>query len=254
MKKLSNLISNLVLVYIILSILIVILLSVLSYFISPYTNTNNFFIDISYIFINSLISILLVGLLWQLVEKKIFAQELFNLAKISNNLKESGISFYYDSFLDISWDDKLNESKQFKIFFTYGLTFIEHNRIKIEKAIKNGLEVDVFYPNFKSKEIINELSLRFNKQDDPTWLTGKINESILLLKDLGANVYLFDGNITNSYYLFDNIAYISFFNHNIKKKSVPCFEAKKDGKLFKFITEEIKSIESRSKTFDEEQL
>lgn len=246
MSKIISVISKNMYIYAFVLFIIVILLTIFSNYISIYTNSNNAFIDIIYVFTNSLISILSLGVLWQLIEKKLFAQELFNLARISTNLKDSGVSYYYDSFLDINWDSQFNQSKQLKIFFTYGLTFGQNNRIKIENAIRNGLEVSIFYPNYKSEVIYNELTVRFNKQGDPNWLVSKINESIELFKSLGAKVYIFEGNITNSYYMFDNYSYISFFNHDIQKKSVPCFEVKKDGKLFKFIQQEIQSIESRS--------
>jgi hypothetical protein len=252
-KKIREWVSKNLLWTIVIILLALVTLATISLNISNEVNKGNFGIDIIYLLLNTTISVLIFSLLWQSLEKRLFAEDLLNLAKISSNIQDSGIISYYDSFLDIEWDRQFYESKNLQMFFTFAITFGQHNRVKIEKAISKGLKVEVYYPNIKNKVILDELNSRFD-QTDPNWTYNKVRESIKLYKDLGASVYMFNGNISASYYLFDNIAYMSYFNHNNKKKTVPCIEVKKGGNLFNYINEEMSIITKRSELINEEQL
>jgi len=222
------------------------ILGFISYLLSTQQDNGNFIISILYNLVNNAISVVIFGLIWQIFEKRFFASDIFDLANLSNNLVTAGISQYYDSFQDIDWKDQFLESKNLDMFFAYAITFSKNNRKRLHDAKESGMKIRVFYPNYESQVILDELDYRFSKPLGERITHLKITESIQFYKELGAEIYIFEGNILSSYYLFDNIAYISFFNHKKTQDSVPCFEVKKNGLLFNYISNEIKEIKERS--------
>lgn len=195
--------------------------------------------------ISTLITTSFIYILWDIIGRKKFLNNIFNLFDISDNLTESGIEYYYSTFEDIDWIKILEQSKHIEIFFTYGNNFIKKtNELITSKSKAKKLEIDVYFPNFNDSVILKELNKRFEITEDTDVTKQKILDSMKFFRDIEANVHIYKKNITSSYYIIDDeIGIISFFAHkNDKYANVPAIQTRKEGQLFKFIRTEIDSI------------
>lgn len=215
---------------------------------ASYVNDGNFFIDLIYLILNSLISVLIFNIFWNLYSKKDFAIEVIKLTKISENLTEAGITHYYKNFKDLNMKTAFQNSKNASIFVAYAYSFTSYNEEKMKEYVEKGNNLRVFLPDFRNPEVISSLNTRFNINDS----YARIKTAISNYQKIGAQIFLFNGALTSSYYIFDDIGYISFFNHELEKGYVPCIEVIKDGLLYKFLNYEIDNIESRSTIYESE--
>lgn len=184
----------------------------------------------------------LVNVLWELFAKISFTDYLLNLVRISNNISNSGLDTVYINFLDIRWDTELKHTKSFTAVFTYAETWRKTNRASLESFIKNNKTkaMKIIVPDPEDKEIMDEFDRRFNYEEGET--KHRIEDCIDFFYKMEACIFLYHGSIQASYYLLDDIAFMSFFNHSKVQGEVPALKIDIGGNMFNYIQNEIKSI------------
>ncbi len=206
------------------------------------------------IFINILpatASITGVAAIWEAFSKRSFAKEVLELTDVSCSYEKSGIIAVYDNFTDIDWIDKFKYAKEVTIFFSYGSSWRSENRKSLQHLKKENAKINVILPNYKDDSIVDNLNRRFNysnyaKKGSAYSNKNVKNEIIQAEQDFknkyGANVYLYNGTITSSYYLIDDICIFAPFNHSKEQGSVPAIECKKDGVWYKYCKKDLDDI------------
>lgn len=195
----------------------------------------------------TLIPVFLVSGAWEGLTKRSFANEVLNMAGISDNLIKSGIIHYYENFSDIEWKKEFKNVKKVKIFFSYGYSWRNNNRAVLQELIKQGGELTVILPNYENKDICDELdrSFKYGKFSDALQISStkdKIIESKIFFEKIGAKVLLYDNTIRSTYYLYDDKCIFAPFKHGTEKLSVPAFKGIKGGTFYEFCNREINSI------------
>lgn len=197
----------------------------------------------------SLVAVLLASICWDIIIKNRFAEQLFNLAGISESMKKSGIEEINMDFGNIAWATELNGARNIEAVFTYSTRWGSNNTKVFKELIQSGCQIDLFLPDPENKRVIESLDQRFCQTDSKE----KIKAAIEYYLDLGFTVFLYDGCFQNSYYKTEKTAIMSVFNH---KKSqgrvhevVPYFKVNTKGELYKYISSEIDSIRKYSKQF-----
>lgn len=183
--------------------------------------------------------------IWDFVAKKEFAQEILNLAHISNNITESGITYIYGDFLTINWNEILELTNKLIIAVSYANTWREANRIKLAQIASSKDALTVYLPDYGNNDVLTELSRRFNITVDDVY--KKIKESSMAFRELGATVFLYSGSFQTSFYLADNEAIMAVFKHKKQKSTVPAIRINKSGGLYSFIESELEAIKNNSK-------
>jgi len=183
--------------------------------------------------------------IWDFVAKKEFAQEILNLARISNNVTESGITYIYCDFLTINWSKILEPTNKLIIAVSYANTWREANRIKLAQIASSKDALTVYLPDYNNNDVLTELSRRFNITIDDVY--DKIKESSMAFRELGATVFLYNGSFQTSFYLADNEAIMAVFKHKKQKATVPAIRVNKSGGLYSFIESELEAIKNNSK-------
>lgn len=203
-------------------------------------------------FISTVLSLAVVFVFWEVGGKRSFAKDILDLAKMSNNIVDSGIEYFYEDFKQIEWEKELKYKKNLKVAFSYGYTWTNDNRQTLEKFIEDGGTLQVFLPDYKDNKIISCLAERFpNPEDNEDYtaednVRNKIKGSIVSFKKLGATIYLYNGTYQSTYYLYDDTGIMASFNHKKTKSYVPAIKAKQGGQLFNFIKSEINVINEQS--------
>ena len=195
-------------------------------------------------FIGAVQTSILATALWDYLAKKAFAKEMLELANISSNASESGLLYVYKDFLDIEWSKILENTKTLKLAVTYANTWRESNRAKLKAFIEAGNTVTVFLPDLHDDNVKKKLALRFETTSQA--IEQKILTSYEGFMTLGATILLYKGCFQTTYYLFDDKAIMSVFNHKKEKGTVPSILVSKAGSLYKYINDELNAIQKRS--------
>lgn len=184
----------------------------------------------------------LVNVLWELFAKISFTEYLLDLVRISNNISKSGLDTVYINFVDIQWDAELHRSKNLTAVFTYAETWRKSNRFYLERFLKENKHnsMTIIVPDPENSVIMDEFDRRFNYEVGET--KRKIEDCIDFFIKMNASVYLYNDSIQASYYLLDDIAFMSFFNHEKTQGDVPALRVDKSGNMYNYTQREINCI------------
>lgn len=194
-------------------------------------------------------TVILANVLWELIAKQNFALSLLRLVKISENIEQSGIETVYIDFLKIDWEAELRRTKTLTTLFTYAATWRESNRAALTNFLqgkghkRHVMKAIVPDPNIEVN--MDEFDRRFNYPKGET--KKRIEDCIDFFSKMNAQVFLYNGTIQSSYYRFDNVCFMSFFNHSKEKGIVPAIKAEKGGNFYNFICNDIDAILRQSK-------
>ncbi|MBV1756500.1 MAG: hypothetical protein KMY55_01530 [Dethiosulfatibacter sp.] len=227
------------------NVLIILILSVpLTSFLSMTWSNYNIWKITILSFLATVQSLLIALILWEIIAKKSFAEELLLLSSISSNINKSGIEYVYVNFLEIDWREVLERANELTVVMTYGKTWRDSNRDALEKFHNEGGRIKIYLPDFHYDEISDELDRRFSYEKGKT--KSLIHDTCEAFCDLNADIFYYKGTFQNSYYLVDDISYMSFFNHHKEKKTVPAIKAVKGGTIYSYVSDEIAAISKNS--------
>lgn len=181
----------------------------------------------------------LVNFLWEIFAKRRFAESIFEVAKISQNIEQSGVDHIDTDFSSINWKAELSKTHNFTAIVTYAQTWRNSNRVAIQQFTQKN-KFTVIMPDYENDEIMAEFDRRYNYDSGKT--SELIKEAIIDYSGLGATVRLCNISLQATYYIMDNIALMAFFKHSPGKSTVPYIRAESSGSLYKYILEERDAI------------
>lgn len=195
-------------------------------------------------------SFLGLGAIWEIIGKRSFSQDVLNLAGVSDNYIESGITHVYKSFNDINWDNELLNAESLTIFFVYGRTWRNHNRRLLTEFAKNN-KLTVILPDYRDDDIISELDRRFcygkySNSEKKISARDYIEEAVEDFNKMGSHVKFYKGTICSSYYFMDDKCICSPFKHGESRIDVPAILATKGGSYYNFCMNDKELIEMKS--------
>lgn len=187
----------------------------------------------------------LVNFLWEIFAKRRFAESIFETAKISKNIEQSGVDHIDTDFSSINWKDEFSKTHNFTAIITYAQTWRNSNRVAIQNFTKKKKnKFTVIMPDYENDDIMAELDRRFNYSPGKT--RGLIEDAIIDYSGLGAKVYLFNKGLQATYYVMDNVALMAFFKHSPGRATVPYVRAESTGSFYDYIVSEQTAILSAS--------
>lgn len=183
----------------------------------------------------------LVNFLWEIFAKKRFAESIFEVAKISQNIEQSGVDRIDTDFSGINWKDELLRTHNLTAIFTYAQTWRNSNRVAIQNFTKRKKnKFTVIMPDYESDDIMAEFDRRY------AYTAGRtrelIKEAIIDYLELGAQVRLCNKSLQATYYVMDNVALMAFFKHSPGRSTVPYIRAESSGSFYDYIVSEKKAF------------
>ena len=216
-----------------------------------YLDKNNLLIRVIKELLICFSGLLGVSVLWEAIGKSNFADELLLKFHVSENLRKSKIDCVYDNFAEIEWNIILENCNSFKAFLSYGYTWRNNNRTYLEQAIKNCKSDNfiIVFPNYNNSEIVEELDRRYGYSTGNKSVKDLIVESASWFYEKGAKVYLFNGTLCSSFYIYDNYCLYPLSKHGVEKSSVPVIKFHSNGALYKHVNEDFNRIIDNSEPF-----
>ena len=188
-----------------------------------------------------------ITLIWELVAKRSFSDELLAKAKISQELSSSGLIQITFESREIDWIKFLEEAKEVDLLFSFGRTWrgayrqevhelAQRKNVKLRvllpdpdnQTILEGLSERFFTPPEKIKERIYEAKQEFSELQKEQFGSGASIEIWYISKQPGFAMYRFDN--TAAIYLYP---YAPYYTTGIEG---PHFIAKKGGSIFKLVS------------------
>jgi len=190
-----------------------------------------------------------IAVLWDVVGKRAFADEILAKANMSRDLADAGIDVVTTSFQDkrIVWEDLFKNACKLDIFVSYAHTWRNTNLERIDSMLSDSdAKVRVVLPDPDDKEIVRALATRYESKPEDVEreiTTAKAFFEHRKSKAKGrVEIYFVRMLPLFSFYRFNNKVVFALYNHRTGRLPVPTFVADEDGFLFKYFTEEIEGI------------
>lgn len=194
--------------------------------------------------ISTIATVLLAGVLWEIIAKKHFTTYLLDQVKISENIAKSGIDTVYVDFKDINWNKEFKDTRSFTAVFVYAYSWRSSNERAIKEYVKKSKHtMTVIVPDPRNNDAMSDLDRRFNFENGET--KKRVEDCIKFYCDLNSpdvHVHVYKGTLQSSYYLMDKTGIMSFFSHSKEKGSVPAIRAIKGGEMYEYISNDIESL------------
>lgn len=203
-----------------------------------------------------LIASVAISLLWELVGKRAFLDELLPKVRLSEDILSAGIIGFKSTVFggEVDWDSLFHNVRELDILYSYGMTWFNFNRGRLNEAIKRHIKVRVVLVDPDDDNTIAILARRYNQEAEQ--VKAKIKESVeylTKLRDKGAkiSIWLLPAVPLYSFYRFDHTILISLYSHLPEEQSGkgPVFLLDEKGILSKFVLEEFDRMVRPNNTF-----
>jgi hypothetical protein len=199
-------------------------------------------------------------LVWDLVGKRAFADEILAKANMSRDLADAGIDVFTSDFRDnrIPWPELFKCSNKLDIFVSYASTWRNIHLSEIERLLsRQDGHIRVILSDPTNEDLLASLAKRFGKEKD--FLKKQIEESIAFWRERNqqskrsegdadkVEIYLTDTAPFFTFYLFSTKAVAAFYNHRSGRIPVPAFVCDEDGYMFRYLSEEFEGIRGNAK-------
>lgn len=192
----------------------------------------------------------LVTFAWELVGRRQFSRELFAMANLSTDLRESGLE-RVGNWMELDepslWTDLFRDAKEIDVLMVYSTQVIGAQRHLLIDAQKGGAKVRIFLPDPEDGVTMASLAYRFNS--DPNTLRTKVHEAMEQFQDIRAKsgvdrlkVHLRKGPLTYACYRFDSRVVFTLYSQSRDRQPyVPTFMVK-GGHLFDFFKGDLEAL------------
>ncbi len=191
-----------------------------------------------------------ISILWDLFSKRAFVSEVFSIAKLSEDIENSGLSRITTNFQhDMEWPTLLRGAKKMAIFFAYARTWRQSNLSSLENfAGQPGNEMTIVLPDPDDDRVMAELARRF--QTDVQTARQRIdeakNEFIRIFTHTKSKAKLKIWYVKTSpllsFYRIDGRYVVAAYRHRPGRGDIPTFVCDREGDLTRFVDAEFAAM------------
>ncbi|HET9408008.1 MAG TPA: hypothetical protein VFO39_12285 [Candidatus Sulfotelmatobacter sp.] len=190
-----------------------------------------------------------LAVVWELVGKRAFADEILAKANMARDLAEAGVEVVTNSFKDerVRWELLFKNACRLDIFISYGHTWRNTQLERIDDLLSEpGSRLRVVLPDPDDEETMKALASRFNMSTAD--VQHEIGDSKVFFehrrKKAAGAVEIYFSRIAPlfSFYRFNNKAVCALYNHREGRLPVPTFVCDRDGFLFGYLSDEFEGI------------
>ncbi len=190
----------------------------------------------------------IVALIWELIAKRSFFEEIMEKIELADQIRDSGlVKITTGSYREIDWPDLFRNVKELDMCFAYARTWRHINTLYLQDvALRSDAVLRIIIPDPENAEVMRELSQRF--ETTPEELVTRVNEAINELNSIFHNCkakyslwYLTTTPIF-SFYRFDDTIILALYKHGKNREQIPVFQFTRGGDLYKFVESELNTI------------
>jgi len=197
----------------------------------------------------SLSSVSGIALLWEVIAKKSFSDDLFKQNNMIIELSNAGIEKFAYFHNDIELSKEIEATESLTIFYNYASTIRKNYKNKLGKK-----KLVVYMPDLTNSFLVDTLDYRFRK-NTPTKpsVKNKIFEAIREFRSLGATIHLHQLISTHIIILTDTKCIVSTYTHPSEPEQGLVIKAQKQGTVYSFALNEIERLKNSSRILSDEE-
>ena len=190
-----------------------------------------------------------VAILWELIAKRAFLEELMNAAQIADDIRDARLLHITTNFgRGINWEKMYGSAKSVVLLCAYGAPWRSYEDLLQEFALRPSTKIQLMVPDPDDEMILFELARRLDETPDN--VKRSIDSTVKEFKALLAKApqeskftisYLSFAPVF-SYYLFDNEVVLSLYKHRREYVSQPAFVFERGGTIYDFVMAEHQAI------------
>lgn len=196
-----------------------------------------------------LIASVAIALLWELIGKRAFQDELLEKIRLSEDIRICGIIGFTPNFRrNIDWEALFHNAKSIDLFFIYGRTWRHTHGDQLLEAAKRHVRFRVVLPDPDDDIIMSIFARRFigMSKEQIRDSIKEAAEDFKRLQAIGArvNVWYLNDIPMYSFYRFDSTTVWAVYSHqrNFNQKPMPVFILNEDGELYKFVRSDFEAV------------
>lgn len=205
-----------------------------------------------------LVATVSIAILWELVSKRAFLDELLETAGLVEDIKSLGlVSISTNPLNGPNFEKLIKDSSKVDIFVCYANTWRAANEEHLRAlARKPKVKVQLIVPNPDNMLLMEELNKRFNGASKEV-MAEKVKVAIedfkAIFNSTGAvkadfSVWVHDEDPVTSFYRFDNKVVVTLYKHAKGRGNVPTFVAEAGGSLHSYVEAEIEALVKGTQT------
>lgn len=205
--------------------------------------------------INSLGATLIVtgglSVIWDLVGRRAFAEEVLAKAQVSADIRAAGIDRVTMQWIeDVEWAKYFSDAREIEIFVSYGRSWRNNHWVRLEEfSRQKGCKLWVYLPDPEDSPVMRVLAQRYATTEDmmAATVTEAADAFATLIKPGGADVrvYYRKGDPTFACYRFDRKIVATLYSHSRTRGDIPTFVLS-GGTLFDFFANELQVVRTQS--------
>jgi hypothetical protein len=190
-----------------------------------------------------------VALLWDLVGKRAFADEVLAKANMSRDLADAGIQMVLPSFQDerLKWDELFRNACRLDMFVAYASTWRNTQLQRIDKFLSDpDAKLRVLLPDPADEDILKGLAKRFSLTPDR--VHDELVEALEFFKHRRekakgtVDIFVTTALPVFTFYRFNNRAVFALYNNRTGRLPVPAMLCEEGGFLFSYLTAEFEGL------------
>jgi len=193
----------------------------------------------------------LISILWELISKRAFLSEVFAIARLSEDIKTSGLLRVTTNFQhEIEWPELLTSAKRIDIFVSYARTWRNTNLALLRAfAERQGSVMNLILPDPDDPKVLGELARRYNLK--PETIGERISEAIQEFQSMFDRKRSGRGQLSIwvtgtvpifTFYRVDGRIVIAMYRHRLERGDIPTFICDNKGQLAQFIDKEFNAL------------
>ncbi|MFJ9728578.1 hypothetical protein ACIRP3_38130 [Streptomyces sp. NPDC101209] len=196
-----------------------------------------------------------IALLWELVGRRAFFNEMLEVQKLKTDVVESALeSIGTDYTKALEWSTVIANARHLDVFSAWANTWRNQNLSALSALIaKPNSKLRVFVPDPTDRNCVRSLANRFGYTENDA--KGKITEAIDGYKQLdgatpSGRVEIWTSSVHRvftSYRIDDRIVVTLYHHATGQRVSVPVLVCREGGSLFKFFEHDLEVVHSASK-------
>lgn len=200
-----------------------------------------------------LVSSVALAVFWELLNRRAFAEEILGHVRLSQNIRDAGVTEIGPGFVDIQfWPEWIEKSQEVDLLFSYASNWRNSHihRIKDRCSVR-PMKITVIVPDVRQSQVMDELAARYSKSTRERiaeQIDDAVNEFSALsgINGTTVQVYRLPRAPLFSYYRFDSSAVVSVYDHSKEKVPVPFFAFFSGGYSFRFFKDEFDRLRHMS--------
>jgi len=195
-----------------------------------------------------------LGVVWELLGKRRFVEEIFETASVSEAVRSAKVSVITTHFQEgVDWTHLMEGARELDVFVAAGRTW----RSRLDSSLKSiasrsNAKINVILPDPTKPEVIKELARRFGSTEEN--VRQNIEDAEKYYRDLalksalakgGMRIWHFDDAPVITFYRIDFTYVLATYRH-FGLGDVPTFVCHKGGSLATFVDEQIQNMLSKN--------